>query len=216
MVYTGLAITLAILCGLAVLVAAKLLFRNSWFLGWLRGMFGLFFLAGAAVLAFVALDILTYKQISKEQVIATLSFEKLAEQQFEATLVSNEGWQKTYILSGDQWQLDARILKWKGFVSRWGVPPCYRLDRISGRYYSLDQEREKDRAIYSISQSEYNVDVWQWVNHGKRVLPLLDAIYGSATFVPMADGALFEVSLSATGLLSRPLNDAATSAVGQW
>lgn len=216
MVYTGLAIALAILCGLAVLFAVKLLFRNSWFLGWLRGMFGLFFLAGAAVLAFVALDILTYKQISKEQVIATISFEKLAEQQFKATLVSNEGWQKTYNLSGDQWQLDARILKWKGFVGRWGVPPCYRLDRISGRYYSLDQEREKDRTIYSISQSEYNVDVWQWVNHGKRVLPLLDAIYGSATFVPMADGALFEVSLSATGLLSRPLNDTATSAVGQW
>lgn len=216
MIYTGIAIVALVLCLFAAYTAAKLLFRNSWFLGWLRGMFGLVFIGFAVVLAFVALDILTYKQLNKEQVIATLRFEKLAEQEYQATLISHDGWQKSYILYGDQWQLDARILKWKGFVSRWGVPPCYRLDRISGRYYSLDQERDKTRGVYSISQSEYNVDIWQWVNRGKNILPLLDAVYGSATFVPMADDALFEISLSATGLLSRPLNDAATDAVGQW
>ena len=47
-------------------------------------------------------------------------------------------------------------------------------------------------------------------------LPVLDALYGSATFVPMSDGALFEVSLANSGLIARPLNERAQSAIERW
>jgi hypothetical protein len=46
--------------------------------------------------------------------------------------------------------------------------------------------------------------------------PGIDAYYGSATYVPMADGARFEVSLSRDALIARPANDVATEAVGRW
>ncbi|MDO3385685.1 cation/multidrug efflux pump [Gilvimarinus sp. SDUM040013] len=216
MLYSALALAAAGLCLIVAYMSAKLLFKNSWILGWLRGMFGLALLALAVIFAFVALDIFSYRQIVKEQVIATISFEKIAEQEFKAVLADNAGNEQEYRLRGDQWQLDARIIKWKGPVTKLGVQPGYRLDRISGRYFSLEKERQSERSIYSFNESKFGVDVWQWLRQIKETLPIIDAIYGSATYLPMADGALFEVSLSGTGLVTRPLNDFARDAVGLW
>ena len=40
--------------------------------------------------------------------------------------------------------------------------------------------------------------------------------YGSATYMPMVDGATYTVSVSSTGLLARPSNDIARKAIGEW
>ena len=48
------------------------------------------------------------------------------------------------------------------------------------------------------------------------LMPGVDAYFGTATYLPMADGARFEVSLTRTALIARPLNDAAREAVGEW
>ena len=42
-----------------------------------------------------------------------------------------------------------------------------------------------------------------------RWLPFVDAVYGSATYMPMADGARYQVSITQSGLIARPLNPAA-------
>jgi hypothetical protein len=49
-----------------------------------------------------------------------------------------------------------------------------------------------------------------------RWMPWVDALYGSATYMPMVDGASYTVSVSSTGLLARPSNDIASKAVGEW
>lgn len=216
MLYSILAVTTAVICLIIAYMAAKLLLKDSWILGWLRGMFGLALLALAAFFALMALDIFTYRQIVKEQVIATLSFEQLGEQEFKVLLADEGGEEKTYRLRGDQWQLDARIIKWEGDLARFGVQPGYRLDRISGRYFSLEKERLAERTVYSFNESRMGVDVWQWIRRYRDKLPIVDAVYGSATYLPMADGALFEVSLTGTGLVARPLNEVAEKAVGDW
>lgn len=216
MLYNALAITAAILCLFIAYMAAKILFKNSWILGWLRGMFGLALLGLAAMLALVALDIFSYRQMVQEQVVATLSFEKVADQEYEIVLADPAGTENRYTLRGDQWQLDARIIKWKGTITNWGVKPGYRLDRISGRYYSLEEERAAEKSVYEFNESPMGIDVWNALREFKESLPIVDAVYGSATYLPMADGALFEVSLSGTGLVARPLNDPARDAVGIW
>ena len=45
---------------------------------------------------------------------------------------------------------------------------------------------------------------------------LVDAYYGTATYLPMADGARFEVSLTRDALIARPANIRARDAVGGW
>ena len=49
-----------------------------------------------------------------------------------------------------------------------------------------------------------------------RWLPFVDAVYGSATYLPMADGARYEISITQSGLIARPLNQAAEAAAGAW
>lgn len=215
MIYTGLTILAALACLLLAYSALKILFRNSWFLGWLRGMFGIALLVLAAMFALAALDIFSYRQIDREEVIATLSFEKLAEQEYKANVVLKDGEEMSFTLFGDQWQLDARILKWQGALAGLGIAPGYRLDRISGRYYSLEQERSEKRSVYAFNESRL-VDVWQWIRRADGAVAVVDASYGSATYLPMADGALFEVSLTQSGLITRPLNDTARAVVGEW
>ncbi len=215
MLFNGLAVVIFLLCGLLVWAAGVLLWRRGWLLGWLRGMAGSLFILGGAVMAFAAWDVSSYKQLQQEQSIATLSFDALGTQHFRVLLVDAMGNESRYELRGDQWQLDARILKWKGGLARMGLKPGYRVDRLGGRYYSLEKERNAQRTVFDLNNSAYSVDVWQWINNLEGV-PGLDAEYGSATFVPMADGALYEVRLSSTGILARPLNDRAQSAINRW
>lgn len=196
--------------------ALRVLVRGSWIAGWLRGMFGLALLAVALVVLLGAYDVFRYKQIMFEQVVATIDFKKVGEQHYEALLVDSKGTEQRYTLHGDQWQLDARVVKLKGYLSTFGVRPGYRLERIGGRYYDLEQEHSAKRSVYALNESLYGVDVWKWINKYPDWMPIVDAVYGSATYLPMADGALYEVSLSHTGLLARPLNASAEEAVNTW
>ncbi len=216
MFYDGFAVVMIFVGLLLLYFSARLLRRQHWFMGWLRGMMGLMLASAAVVCALIASDIYSYKQLLSEKSIATLSFERLAEQKYRAVLVNDKGHEQRFDLSGDQWQLDARIVKWNGFMAGMGIKPVYRLDRLSGRYYSLDSERNAERSVYALDKSELGVDVWHWLHTYTPELPWVDAVYGSAAFVPMEDGALYEVTLSHTGLLARPLNERAQSAVNRW
>ena len=216
MFYEGLALGVVALGILLLFFSLKVLARTGWLLGWLRGMCGLLLVGAGVLLALMAYDVFSYRQILAEKSIATLSFERLDTQHFRTVLVDSAGKELRYDLMGDQWQLDARIIKWPGILSAWGVKPGYRLDRISGRYYSLEKERNAERTVYPLSHSEFGVDVWEWLQGAGKSLPFVDAVYGSATFLPMDDGALYEVTLSNTGLVARPLNERAQAAVARW
>ena len=216
MAYTVLAGLLIVLAFVVILVAARLLIKGSWIFGWLKGTIGLALVAVGVVLALVALDFHSYKQISLEQSVANISFSKIAPQHFKVSLVDTEGQEHVHELKGDLWQLDARIMKWHNTIAGLGVGTGYRLDRISGRYYSLEKEQNEDRTVYKLNNSNSALDLWAWLQDYGRYFSLIDATYGSATYQPMADGALFSVTLSNTGLLARPLNSRAKAAVDDW
>jgi hypothetical protein len=216
MAYTVMAGFFIFLALFVALVAGKLLFKGSWILGWFRGMVGLALLSTAVILALSAFDVYSYSQISKEKTIATISFTKINPQQYNVSLVDNSGVEKTYQLNGDLWQLDARIIKWNKSLSSLGLSAGFRLDRLSGRYYSLEKEKTAERSVYELGNTRSTIDVWKWFREYGQGLSIVDASYGSATYVPMEDGALFSVNLTSSGLLSRPLNDRAKAAVIAW
>ena len=215
MAYHILTIICLVLAALSVLFALKTLFHRHWILGWLRGTFGILLIVLAISSAIVALDISSYSQLEREQPIASLSFEKLSQQKYKAILVEPNGKESQYTIYGDLWQIDARIIKWSKPIAGMGVKPGYRLGRLTGRYYSLEQERNGERAVYELHSKDYGIDVWSWLKQNPLV-PWIDTLYGNATFLPMSDGALFSINLSGTGLLARPLNEAAEKSVSQW
>src|ERR1700735_1829345 len=114
-----------------------------------------------------------------------------------------------------QGQVDARVLKWHAFANLVGFDAAYRLERISGRYSHLEDERSLPRTVYDLHEPG-RIDPWELVHRYRSWVPWLDALYGSATFLPMADGALYEIKVSQSGLVARPLNQAAREAVGSW
>ena len=216
--YTGFVIGIVALIGVILLIISlKLLGRFGWFFQWIRGTVGLVFLAALVFVVFVGLDLVTYRQILNDQAIATLTFSKIGEQEFnvEVNFVFEERVEE-YTLNGDQWQMDARIIRLNGLLAVLGAKPGYRLDRLAGRYYSLEDERRKARSVYTLMESKPYVDFWSFLHKEDTNVPWIEAIYGSATFLPMADKAIFQVSLSNSGLTATPINEPAETVVNDW
>ena len=157
-----------------------------------------------------------YHRLVFEQPVATISFRELEPMLFSAELSQPNALANEYQLRGDEWQLDARILKWYGFANVLGMDTQYRLHRLSVRYADIDQEREASRSVFEVSERP-EVDIWKLsADHGQWLDWLVDAAYGSAIYLPMTDGAEYEVTMSQSGLVARPSNDVAKRAVSRW
>jgi hypothetical protein len=185
----------------------------------LRGT--LFLLTGGIVIllasgaGLVAANLFTYARLTHEQEAARVAMHQLGERRFEATVRSRRGIPKRYELRGDEWQIDARVLKWRAMGNLLGFDTVYRLERLSGRYGDIAQERSAPRTVHPLSEDP-GMDLWTLARRYHRYVPMADALYGSAAYVPMAEGAEYVVSVSTSGLVVRPANDAARKAVGGW
>jgi hypothetical protein len=172
-----------------------------------------FLVAAAAVL--VGANLRTYERLTAERPVVRASFARVGEGQFNATLTYPSGAVQGYVLRGDDWQIDARVLKWRGMANVLGFDTLYRLERIGGRYADVERERSEPRTVYALHPPE-RLDTWALARAWHDYVPWVDAMYGSAAYVPMADGAAYEVAVSQSGLLARPLNGEARLAVGAW
>lgn len=145
----------------------------------------------AAVLVF---SYFSYARLTSEQLVSRIEFSQVAPFEFRARLMIEGERDRFFVLTGDEWQLDARLVTWKPPATILGLDPIFRLDRLSGRYGDVDQERNRPRTVYALSPKPA-LDVWNVARRVPWLLPGVDAQYGAATFVPMLDGALYEVSL---------------------
>jgi hypothetical protein len=205
-----------IVLGLLLLAGSAALFRRRRiFSGLLCGLFALVLLLLPVGVGLVAGNMVTYTRLTHEQRALKVEFTKSGEHQFDAVLTFPSGDVQRVALRGDEWQVDARIVKWKALANIVGFDAAYRLERISGRYGEIADERSAPHTVYALSQPA-RLDVWSLARHLSAWLPWLDALYGSAVYVPMADGASFAVLVTQSGLLVRPLNAAAEHAVGGW
>lgn len=197
---------------IAALVGVVLLWRNKgWFLQWLKGSAGFVLLFVVLICLLVMSDLWSYNSAVHESPIATVRVFEMDPQEFDVTIATPDGKEQRYQVYGDQWQLDVRLLTWNGPFAKAGALPLYRLDRLSGRYLSLEQERNSERSLYSLANSQW-FDFWEWL---QKYSFWLDAQYGSAVFMPLANGAVYSVNLTSKGMLARPVNDAAEDALGR-
>jgi hypothetical protein len=204
------------LCGVLFFTSALRRFRLRRLMGGaLRLIVSLaLFLVVAAALV-VAADIKTYQRLIAEQPAGELQFTRLGFRQYNGAFTYPSGERTDFALRGDEWQIDARLIKWHAFANLVGFDTLYRLDRISGRYTNAEDERSQLRTVYPLAAPE-RVDVWDLVQRLRAFIPWVDAYYGSATFLPMADGAHYKVTISSSGIIARPLNQVASAAVGNW
>ena len=165
--------------------------------------------------ALAAASLRTYNRLTAEQEAARVAMRQVAPKHFALSVQPKGRRAQSYEVLGDEWQIDARLLKWRPLATIAGFDTVYRLERLSGRYSDLNEERAAKRTVYGLSDRSA-VDLWSMLRRYQEYLPLADALYGSAAFVPMAEGAEYTVTVSATGLVVRPANEAARKAVGGW
>jgi hypothetical protein len=215
MTFTALIVVFALVGILFLFAAVRRLARRRVRGGILHGATALVLISLSACAALIAANLRTYQRLSFEQPAGELQLMRTGEREFNAVLTYPSGARANFALRGDEWQVDARVLKWHAFANLVGFDTAYRLERISGRYTRIEDERAQARSVYSLNLPE-RIDPWDLVHRYHSWIPWMDAVYGSATFLPMADGALYEIKVSQSGLIARPLNQAARDAVGGW
>ncbi len=215
MTFTALIAVFALVGILFLFAAIRSLRRRRVLGGVLNGATALVLVLLSACAALIAANLRTYQRLTFEQPAGELQFTRTGEREFNAVLTYPSGERANFALRGDEWQVDARVLKWHAFANLVGFDTAYRLERISGRYTRIEDERAEARTVYALNPPQ-RIDPWELAHRYRSWLTWLDALYGSATFLPMADGALYEIKVSQSGLIARPLNQAARDAVGSW
>jgi hypothetical protein len=162
-----------------------------------------FVVAGVA-LALLAGAIVHYLELRGDETVATISLRQVEPQRWSARLETPDGQHRSFELRGDEWQLDARLIRWKLPALLAGAPNLYRLERLSGRYGDIKQEREAARSVHDLAADAFP-DLWTLRRQFPRYLSFVEADYGSAAYLPMLDGARYEVTLATRGgLIARP------------
>ena len=156
-----------------------------------------------------------YDQLTDEQTVSLIEFRQNSPDEYMARLMIEGEADQLLPLRGDLWQIDARVVTWTPPATILGLDPIYQLERLSGRYSDVEREVSEPRTVHALADDKA-LDVWTLVERFPVLMPGVDAHYGTATYVPMADGARYEVSLSRDALIARPINDAARKAVGDW
>jgi len=169
---------------------------------------------GGAGMVFV-ISIYGYAQLTDERTVCSIQFVATGPDAYTARLMMDGVRDRFFELSGNEWQIDARVVTWQPPATILGLDPIYQLDRLSGRYSDIDSEVSAPRTVYSLAEPNV-VDVWEIARRFPALTPGIDAYYGTATYVPMADGARYAVTLSRDALIARPENDAAREALGEW
>ena len=178
--------------------------RRRWQRAAAGGLVGLLFWTFSALLATVAVSIHGYRALTQEEIAATVRIVPIGSQRFSASMTYPDGREEIFGLRGDAIYVDAHILKWQPWVNLLGLHTLYELDRVAGRYNGLTDERDRPRTVFSLSQPK-PFDLFDIVRRFGRLSTLVDAEYGSATFVGARRLAAYEVLVSTSGLLARPV-----------
>lgn len=173
-----------------------------------RGLWSLVFVLLALLGGLGGGALLGWRRLTDEALVARVETRQLGVQRYAVALITPDGVRREIELAGDDWQLDARVIKWNPTAVVLGAPPLYRLDRIGGRYRDAALERTAPRTVVALAAAPASLDLWHLKRRFPDWLPWIDADYGSAAYLPLVDGGRFAVTLAAAGgLVARPSDE---------
>ena len=192
-------LVLAVVFLLMILGAFK---NKNRFTSVLHLLTALFFFCLFALFGTISIATRGYLALTTETLAAVVEIEPVEKQRFIARFRMPGGGEKTFVLAGDQLYVDAHILKWKPVANILGLHTLYELDRVSGRYARLEQETSLERTVYSLSRDK-PLDLFDLRHRFTALEFLVDAEYGSATFITTDKSQTLKLLVSTSGLLIR-------------
>lgn len=196
---------------LLVLGAFAALFRGRIFKS-MRGLLGGGFLLALALAAsLMALNVQSYARLTWEQPIATVSIAETGAGRYDVTVAETGLPAHVYPVEGDQWQLDARVITWKPWANILGLDAQYELQRLWGRHLQ-GPERNTASAVDLLAERP-GIDMLDLSAKLGNLSPLQQREFGSAVYMPLVDGATYEVRITQKAIVADPRNGIAQAAV---
>ena len=205
-------ITTLLALGLIMLAySVRLLFKRKPIRAGVNGLVALSLCLAGGLLLMVLLNVQTYQRLTHETVLAEVVIGQKSLIGVPLRL-KTDALEREFLIRTEAWRLDARFLKWKPWLSIMGKDPLVRLERL---------EERGDSKAYSTSFNRFDlIDNKSWLESFSAELSqhmgLIDSIYGSSVYMPVKQGARYQISASVSGLVARPMNNEAKSAVIEW
>lgn len=203
-ILTGVAVGFGLLGVVLVGLAVRAVRAGRWGGGATRTGGGALFLALGALAGTLGVSTHGYRALTQEELALTVTTVPTGARTFQAFLEFPDGRDTTLHVLGDQLLVDAHILKWQYFANVLGYSTQYELDRLTGRYVDIENERALPRTVHSL-KTDKPVDLFELVARYAWLRFLVDTEYGSATYIDVDAPARFQVRVSTTGLLIRPV-----------
>lgn len=109
---------------------------------------------------------------------------------------------QVYQLYGDQWSVGGDVLIWRGWAQLLGLKTCYKVTRIEGRYENSQREIAETHLVYDVDGgSDW---LWRFLYRAQAWLPGVEAVYGSAVYLPADPHKQFVVYATPSGFLIKP------------
>lgn len=192
-----------VVLSLLLVAGAVLAFRRRRWIGSLGSAgTGALLLSLAALAGTLGVSTQGYRALTLEEVAATITTAPTGPQAFQAYVEFSDGRKETFHVAGDQLLVDAHILKWHPLANILGFHTHYELDRLTGRYLEIQDERTEPRTVHSL-KAKKPADLFHLAGRYTLLALLVDTEYGSATYIEVDRPARFEVRVSTNGLLIR-------------
>ncbi|MCK5217913.1 hypothetical protein KAR10_00215 [bacterium] len=175
---------------------------------------GLTNLLTALILMFFSLSVLlagttlrTYTTFTRQDLVGTIEClewnpeEKIIIVRFKAISQGRTSAPQTYSLYGDNWEINAHILKWNPKANLMGLHTAYRLNQIKGIYQSAAEESRRPHRAYALTPGKDWI--WWFLSRYGESFPLVEAVYGNAVSKPARSGQQFEIFVTTSGLSAR-------------
>lgn len=181
----------------------------------IRRLLGVLLLGLAALVCLLAFSLYRYLQLYSDRPVAVLEIMQEAPHQFIVRVGVFDNQDviqrlERYTLHGDAWQLEARVMRWRLPAVLPELPSLYRLERISGRYYDVEDEGKAPRTVYAMN--EWGLpDLLSLKHKYPRWLPFVEPVDENVTWMPMFDSARYTVLFNDRGRLLARATDTFTA-----
>jgi hypothetical protein len=122
---------------------------------------------------------------------------------------------QTCDIQGDTWEMSARVQKWKPWANVLGLDTTYTLDQVTNRYFNAGRANGRPITACDLKGPPPPVDQYvpnSWLNWLVGESYTEQRHFGSAAYMPNADGAVYKLVMTQSGLNAEPLNAAANQA----
>jgi len=168
-------------------------------------------LAAASTLWPLAADLASYGRLRPNAPLAQVFAERTGSKSWRLTLTRlPEGRMQVFEVTGEEWRLDAHVLRWKGRAIAWGATPAVRLERLSTRFAAASAPGDAPASSYALTEAAGG-DLWERARGGSRWADYVEAQAAEGEWRRLAPGGRWEVRLEGPRLQSRPANAAAQS-----